>query len=331
MDEHDFQKGIAEGIAKEKLARHILGVSENDGPERIKKAFWLLAMQHHPDRTPGDRESERRFQNIANAYDYLAKGGRAGVMFEEREAEAERRAGGYRVENPWGYYLWWRDNYFDDRYGLPPREGEGSGGGDLFARVDPRRYEEWYRSPRGARIDEEEKASLARLLGPGGGSRLLDVGCGTGHFTRWFAAQGYRAVGIDLSREFTGHARRRDGALYALADGSRLPFADNAFHAASAIAVLEFARFPEYIVREMRRVAEGAILILMLNPDSDLNAERGGRRTGPFASARFWKPDAALRFMRDLFPEGAPGSIRNEIHVDFHVVRYARTDERRQR
>jgi len=45
-----------------------MGASEND----IKKAFRKLALRYHPDKNPGNPEAERRFKEIASAYDVLA-------------------------------------------------------------------------------------------------------------------------------------------------------------------------------------------------------------------------------------------------------------------
>ena len=39
--------------------------------EEIKKAYRKLAMQHHPDRNPGDAEAEAKFKDAAEAYDVL--------------------------------------------------------------------------------------------------------------------------------------------------------------------------------------------------------------------------------------------------------------------
>jgi molecular chaperone DnaJ len=49
----------------------LLGVSRTASADDLKKAFRKLAMQHHPDRNPGDKDSEKQFKNINHAYDIL--------------------------------------------------------------------------------------------------------------------------------------------------------------------------------------------------------------------------------------------------------------------
>lgn len=49
----------------------ILSVERNASEETIKKAYRKLAMQHHPDRNPGDAEAEAKFKEAAEAYDVL--------------------------------------------------------------------------------------------------------------------------------------------------------------------------------------------------------------------------------------------------------------------
>src|SRR5207249_6103804 len=38
----------------------------------IKKAYHKLAMQHHPDRNPGDKQAEAKFKEIQEAYSILS-------------------------------------------------------------------------------------------------------------------------------------------------------------------------------------------------------------------------------------------------------------------
>jgi molecular chaperone DnaJ len=49
----------------------LLGVSRTASADEIKKAFRKLAMQHHPDRNPGDKNAERKFKDVNHAYDIL--------------------------------------------------------------------------------------------------------------------------------------------------------------------------------------------------------------------------------------------------------------------
>jgi len=48
-----------------------LGVSRSASTEEIRKAYRKLAMQYHPDRNPGDKQSEERFKEINEAYQVL--------------------------------------------------------------------------------------------------------------------------------------------------------------------------------------------------------------------------------------------------------------------
>jgi molecular chaperone DnaJ len=50
----------------------ILGVGRDATDPQIKSAYRKLALQHHPDRNPGDREAEERFKEAAEAYAVLA-------------------------------------------------------------------------------------------------------------------------------------------------------------------------------------------------------------------------------------------------------------------
>ncbi len=50
----------------------ILGVSRHASLEEIKKVYRKLALQHHPDRNPGDKQSEEKFKEAAEAYAVLS-------------------------------------------------------------------------------------------------------------------------------------------------------------------------------------------------------------------------------------------------------------------
>ncbi len=50
----------------------ILGVSKSASQDEIKKAYRKTAMQYHPDRNPGDKVSEEKFKEAAEAYEILS-------------------------------------------------------------------------------------------------------------------------------------------------------------------------------------------------------------------------------------------------------------------
>ena len=50
----------------------ILGVGKSASADEIKKAYRKVAMQYHPDRNPGDKSSEEKFKEAAEAYEVLS-------------------------------------------------------------------------------------------------------------------------------------------------------------------------------------------------------------------------------------------------------------------
>ena len=50
---------------------NVLGVKKTASQDEIKRAFRALAMKYHPDRNPDDVEAERRFREVAEAYEVL--------------------------------------------------------------------------------------------------------------------------------------------------------------------------------------------------------------------------------------------------------------------
>ncbi|MBM3317955.1 MAG: molecular chaperone DnaJ [Candidatus Eisenbacteria bacterium] len=49
----------------------VLGVERGASAEEIKKAYRRLAVQHHPDKNPGDKQAEEKFKAVSEAYQVL--------------------------------------------------------------------------------------------------------------------------------------------------------------------------------------------------------------------------------------------------------------------
>ncbi|GAA6527464.1 methyltransferase domain-containing protein [Intrasporangium sp. DVR] len=111
-----------------------------------------------------------------------------------------------------------------------------------------------------------------RVSGVGRGSRVLDVGCGTGTQLERYLAAGCDVAGIDTSPAMLARARERLGpaADLRLADAQRIPFGDAKFDVVTATLVLhELSPLErEAVGKEMARVLtdSGRLLVVDFSP-----------------------------------------------------------------
>ncbi len=96
---------------REKIARDILGVADVSDELEIKKKYWLLAMETHPDLNPYDKERENRFKLISEAYEYLIMRKYGGHYTFFRNGIAKNK-GSSSIYCESGYFKWWKKAFF---------------------------------------------------------------------------------------------------------------------------------------------------------------------------------------------------------------------------
>lgn len=175
------------------------------------------------------------------------------------------------------------------------------------------RYEEWY-SGRGRRADRLEKRLLGSLLGSfPGAETALEVGCGTGHFTRWLAGRGLRVVGLDISQAMLTTARKWNGLAYVLGDALALPFADRSLDIVALVTTLEFVPDSQRALSEAARVGRRGLLLGVLNRYSFPALGRKIPARPPWDKARLFSPSELAK------------SVRNATGMRFARIRWRTT------
>jgi ubiquinone/menaquinone biosynthesis C-methylase UbiE len=163
--------------------------------------------------------------------------------------------------------------------------------------MDASTYDAWYHTPRGGWIGEVEYRLLHRLLAPSSGASLLDVGCGTGYFTRRFARDGLAVSGMDPSAEMLAFAMTHAVAdeRYLFGDARALPFADRSFDLCVSVTALCFIREQSQALAEILRVTRRRFAIGLLNRASLLYLQKGqSGEQGAYRGAH-WHTAAEVR------------------------------------
>lgn len=167
--------------------------------------------------------------------------------------------------------------------------------------MDAASYDHWYDTPRGRWIGQREAALVLEHLQPRSGESLLDVGCGTGFFTRTLAASlDGQVTGVDINPLWVEYARRRDPgrASYQIADARALPYANASFDLVVSMTALGFIEDEMTAVREILRVTRRRFAIGLLNRHSLLYLQTGrGGSEGGYRGAH-WH---SVREVRQLF------------------------------
>lgn len=174
------------------------------------------------------------------------------------------------------------------------------------------RYDAWFATPLGRAMDAAEARAVLGLADPQPGERALDVGCGTGIYTRRLAERGAAVTGLDSDREMLAAARVKvPQATFVEGDATALPFADDSFDLSLAVTLLCFVEEPQVAVAELVRVTRpgGRIVLAELGRHSLWAVWRrveGWRGSQTWEEARFFTP----RELGGLLGRAGAGEVR---------------------
>jgi ubiquinone/menaquinone biosynthesis C-methylase UbiE len=117
--------------------------------------------------------------------------------------------------------------------------------------------------------DGETDPYLRHLLrhAPDTMTEALEVGCGTGAFTRQLARRAERVVAVDLSPAMIEVAQQRSASFsnieYLVADATTMPLPAEAFHCIASIATLHHMPLRPMLARLIAALRPGGLLLVM--------------------------------------------------------------------
>ncbi|WP_236976297.1 class I SAM-dependent methyltransferase [Membranihabitans maritimus] len=164
-------------------------------------------------------------------------------------------------------------------------------------------YEQWYEG-RYKRAEVYQKKVIGDLIKQDERvETLLEFGCGTGRFTRWWKDIGIKASGGDISPFMLGQAIHLFEGDVVLADSHHMPFKDHTFDALAFITTFEYYKDPVKVIREAARVGKYGMVFGMMNRNSTKVVRRRIQQTfgqNPFyITATFYTPRKLISIIEE--------------------------------
>jgi ubiquinone/menaquinone biosynthesis C-methylase UbiE len=138
-------------------------------------------------------------------------------------------------------------------------------------------YDAYYQTEFGKNVDNLEKDTLKDLLNEMPCGEMLELGCGTGHWTEFFIELGFKVTALDNSKPMLEYAfRKKLDATFIEGNAQDIPFENESFQMISSVTMLEFVDDQEQVLKEIFRVLKpgGYLLLGCLNADSILGRNK---------------------------------------------------------
>lgn len=154
-------------------------------------------------------------------------------------------------------------------------------------------YDNYYETEAGKLVDEIEERLIRETLEQIPTGKMLELGCGTGHWTKLFVERGFDVIATDISDAMLKHALIKDiDAEILKADSENLLFKDESFDAVASVTMMEFVNNKNKVLDEVNRVLKpgGWFLLGCLNANSVLG--KNAINDPVFKDANFFTPES---------------------------------------
>ncbi len=180
-------------------------------------------------------------------------------------------------------------------------------------------YDDYYKTDAWKKVNEIEENLIEQALQQVPVGEMLELGCGTGHWTGFFLKKGFELTATDISEAMLKHAFKKNmGAEIVNADAENLPFGNESFGVVSSVTMMEFVSDKTKVIDEVFRVLKpkGWLLLGALNRDSEMGKSAASDST--FKNADFFTPESLAGLLAKI---GTP-VIKSGVHLtpDFRLA-----------
>lgn len=177
----------------------------------------------------------------------------------------------------------------------------------FFNREHTDTYEQWYEG-RYKRAEIWQKKLMEQMVTQDKRVKsLLEFGCGTTRFTRWWQEIGIEATGGDISPLMLSQALHLFDGDLVMADSHHMPFKKHSFDCLAFITTFEYYKDPIRVIQESARVAKYGIAMGMMNRNSTKVVRRRLQEVvgkNPFyLTATFYTPKKLTAIINQALPD----------------------------
>src|SRR5690625_3832903 len=175
----------------------------------------------------------------------------------------------------------------------------------FFNREYTDRYEDYYEGPY-KRAEIWQKKILADLIKQDNRVRtLLEFGCGTTRFTRWWEEIDIKASGGDISPFMLSQALYRFNGDLVMSDAHYMPFKNDSFDALAFITTFEYYKNPIQVLQEAARVCKYGIIMGMMNRNTPKlirrRVQQAFGKNNYYTTAKFYTPKQLEKLIHTAF------------------------------